>query len=105
MPDAFGTSYSIPEQPALQNPGMSSCWAQSPGLQAGAAQQVLTRAFYSLQESKIPAQSAALAMFLNLVLNLTLVWPLGTGGLAAATAARANCCGSASVFGLPETLF
>ncbi len=56
------------------------------GLTGYFAQQVLTRAFYSLQESKTPAQSALLAMFLNLVLNLTLVWSLGTGGLAAATA-------------------
>jgi putative peptidoglycan lipid II flippase len=50
------------------------------------AQQVLTRAFYSLQESRVPAQSAVLAVFINLLLNLTLVWPLGLGGLAAATA-------------------
>jgi putative peptidoglycan lipid II flippase len=47
---------------------------------------MLTRAFYSLQESGIPARSAVLAVAINLVLNLTLVWPLGTGGLAAATA-------------------
>ena len=56
------------------------------GLMGYFAQQVLTRAFYSLQESGVPARSAVLAVFLNLVLNLTLVWPLGAGGLAAATA-------------------
>ncbi len=56
------------------------------GLVGYFAQQVLTRAFYSLQESRIPAQSAVLAVVINLVLNLILVWPLGTGGLAAATA-------------------
>ena len=50
------------------------------GLVGYFAQQVLTRAFYSLQESRIPAQSAVLAVVINLVLNLILVWPLGTGG-------------------------
>lgn len=55
------------------------------GLMGYFAQQVLTRAFYALQESRVPAQSAVWAVFLNLVLNLTLVWPLGAGGLAAAT--------------------
>jgi putative peptidoglycan lipid II flippase len=56
------------------------------GLMGYFAQQVLTRAFYSLQESGVPARSAVWAVFLNLVLSLTLVWPLGAGGLAAATA-------------------
>jgi putative peptidoglycan lipid II flippase len=51
------------------------------------AQQVLARAFYSVQDSKIPARSALVAVLVNVVLNLTLVWFLGTSGLAAATAA------------------
>jgi putative peptidoglycan lipid II flippase len=55
------------------------------GLAGYFAQQVLTRAFYSLQESRVPAWSAVLAVFLNVTLNLTLVGPLGTGGLAVAT--------------------
>ncbi len=50
------------------------------------AQQVLTRAFYSMQDSKTPVKSAVIAVFANIVLNLMLIWPLGTGGLAAATA-------------------
>lgn len=49
-------------------------------------QQVLTRAFYSMQDSKTPVKSALIAVFTNIVLNLTLIWFLGTGGLAAATA-------------------
>ena len=56
------------------------------GLSGYFAQHVLARAFYSLQESDIPAKSAAAAVLINLCLNLTLVWFLGTGGLAAATA-------------------
>ena len=56
------------------------------GLVGYFTQQVLTRVFYSLQESGVPAKSAVLAVFINLLLNLTLVWSLGTAGLAAATA-------------------
>jgi putative peptidoglycan lipid II flippase len=55
------------------------------GLTGYFAQQVLTRAFYSLQESRIPARSALAAVGVSLVLNLVLVWPLGSGGLAVAT--------------------
>jgi putative peptidoglycan lipid II flippase len=51
------------------------------------AQQVITRAFYSLQDSKTPMKSAMIAVLVNIVLNLILIWFLGTGGLAASTAA------------------
>ena len=50
------------------------------------SQQVTTRAFYSLQDSKTPARSAVYAVIANIFLNLTLIWFLGTAGLAAATA-------------------
>ena len=56
------------------------------GLSGYFAQHVLARAFYSLQESDIPAKSAGAAVLVNVCLNFTLVWFLGTGGLAAATA-------------------
>ncbi len=49
-------------------------------------QQILTRAFYSMQDSKIPAKSALAAVVINIVLNLSLVWPMGTAGLALSTA-------------------
>ncbi len=49
-------------------------------------QQLLTRAFYSLKDSKWPARTAAVAVLVNVILNLTLIWPLGVGGLALATA-------------------
>ncbi|MCP4257136.1 MAG: murein biosynthesis integral membrane protein MurJ [Planctomycetes bacterium] len=51
------------------------------------SQQVMTRAFYSIQDSKTPAKSAVYAVVANIFLNLTLIWFLGTAGLAAATAA------------------
>lgn len=50
------------------------------------AQQLCTRAFYSMQDSKTPMTSALIAVVANIVLNLTLIWPFRTGGLAAATA-------------------
>ena len=56
------------------------------GLSGYFSQQILTRAFYSMQDSKTPMKSAVLAVFVNVVLNLSLIWVWGTGGLAVATA-------------------
>ncbi len=56
------------------------------GLTGYFAQQVLTRAFYSMQDSKTPVKSALIAVIANIILNLTLIWFLGTGGLALSTA-------------------
>ena len=56
------------------------------GLTGYFLQQLATRALYSMQDSKTPALSAIGAVLTNFVLNLTLIWFLGTGGLAAATA-------------------
>ncbi len=50
------------------------------------SQQILTRAFYSVQDSKTPMRSAVIAVFANIVLNLTLIWFMGTAGLAFSTA-------------------
>ncbi|MHC4856055.1 MAG: murein biosynthesis integral membrane protein MurJ [Planctomycetota bacterium] len=50
------------------------------------SQQILIRAFYSTKDSKVPAITAAGAVAVNVVLNLILIWPLGTGGLALSTA-------------------
>lgn len=49
-------------------------------------QQIATRAFYSTQDSKVPALTAVVAVFVNVVLNLTLVWFMATAGLALSTA-------------------
>ncbi|MBN1787417.1 MAG: murein biosynthesis integral membrane protein MurJ [Sedimentisphaerales bacterium] len=56
------------------------------GLAGFFMQQICTRAFYSLHESKKPAQSAFIAVVINVVLNLILIWPLGAAGLALSTA-------------------
>jgi len=50
------------------------------------AQQILARAFYSMQDSKMPMRSALVAVVANFLLNLTLIWYLGRVGLACATA-------------------
>jgi putative peptidoglycan lipid II flippase len=50
------------------------------------AQQLLARAFFSMQDSKTPTASAMIAVCANIVLNLTLIWFWGTGGLACSTA-------------------
>lgn len=50
------------------------------------AQQILAKAFYSMQDSKTPVKSALTAVCANVILNLTLIWFIGTGGLAASTA-------------------
>jgi len=56
------------------------------GLTGYFCQQITTRAFYSIQDSKTPAVSAAIAVFVNIALNLILIWPMGTAGLALSTA-------------------
>jgi len=49
-------------------------------------QQLITRAFYSVKDSKWPARTALIAVVVNVTLNLTLIWSLGVKGLALATA-------------------
>jgi putative peptidoglycan lipid II flippase len=56
------------------------------GLSGYFIQQIVTRAFYSLQDSQVPFRSALIAVFTNIILNLILIWFLGTAGLALGTA-------------------
>lgn len=51
--------------------------------------EVLSRAFYSLQDTRTPMINAAIAMVLNIILNFILVRYLGIGGLALATSIAA----------------
>ena len=52
--------------------------------------QVLTRAFYALGDTRTPTTIAVGMVALNLALNLTLIWPLAEAGLAASTAVSAT---------------
>ncbi len=64
--------------------GYASCvWAY-------ACNQLLTRAFYAMGDTRTPAFISLLALGTNLVLNLSLIWLLREAGLAWATAIAAG---------------
>jgi putative peptidoglycan lipid II flippase len=48
-------------------------------------QQICAKAYYSTQDSHRPMRTTLLAVVLNFILNLILIWPLGAAGLALAT--------------------
>lgn len=50
---------------------------------------VLTRAHYAVKDAATPWRLSLAAVGINLILNLTLIWPLGAAGLAWSTAATA----------------
>ncbi len=56
------------------------------GLTGYFAQQILARSLYSINASAAVAKSAAIAVGVNIILNLILIWPLHAAGLALATA-------------------
>ncbi|MDC3416598.1 murein biosynthesis integral membrane protein MurJ [Aquibacillus salsiterrae] len=51
--------------------------------------EILSRTFYSLQDTKTPMINAAIGMFMNIILNIILSRFLGIGGLALATSISA----------------
>ncbi|WP_077369203.1 murein biosynthesis integral membrane protein MurJ [Anaerosalibacter sp. Marseille-P3206] len=53
---------------------------------------ILSKAFYSLQDTKTPMINAAIAMAMNIVLNIILSKYMGIGGLALATSISAIFC-------------
>lgn len=53
---------------------------------------IISRAFYSLQDTKTPMVNAAIAMAMNIVLNIILSKFMGIGGLALATIISAIFC-------------
>ncbi|WP_094549326.1 murein biosynthesis integral membrane protein MurJ [Petroclostridium xylanilyticum] len=54
--------------------------------------EVLSRAFYSLHDTRTPMMNAAIAMGMNIILNIILSKFLGIGGLALATSISAIFC-------------
>jgi len=54
--------------------------------------EILSRAFYSFQDTKTPMINAAIAMAINIVLNIILSKDMGIGGLALATSISAIFC-------------
>ncbi len=51
---------------------------------------MLNRVYYSFQDTKTPMINGALAVGLNVVLNLLLIKPMGHSGLALATSISAT---------------
>ena len=64
------------------------------GLWAFAGVRIVVSAFYSLQDTKTPAITAAIAVVANVLFSLALMNPLGPGGLALATALAAMLNGA-----------
>lgn len=62
------------------------------GLIGFALREVISQVFYSLQDSKTPMINAAIAMIMNIILNIILSRFLGIGGLALATSISAIFC-------------
>ena len=56
------------------------------GIWAYCGVHVVVRGFYALQDTKTPVKVGVGLVALNVPLNLILIWPLGTGGLALSTA-------------------
>lgn len=67
----------------------SALFFYSLGMIGFGLREVLSRTFYSLQETKTPAINAAIAVVLNIILNIILSRYLGIGGLALATSISA----------------
>ncbi|NQT06281.1 MAG: murein biosynthesis integral membrane protein MurJ [Candidatus Omnitrophica bacterium] len=55
------------------------------GLFSYAGIKILVFSFYSMQDTRTPVKTACIALVINVVLNLILMWPLKIGGLALAT--------------------
>ncbi|MGH2458691.1 MAG: murein biosynthesis integral membrane protein MurJ [Chloroflexota bacterium] len=64
------------------------------GLFGMATTEIVTRAFYALQDTLTPVKVAGLGMIVNLALALALVHPLGENGLALATAVAGSVEGA-----------
>ena len=71
----------------------SALMCYSTGMIGFAWQEVLNKSFYSMQESKIPLQTAILAIAINVVVSLSLFTFAGVAGLAIAAAISATCSG------------
>lgn len=62
------------------------------GMIGFALREVLTKAFYSLQDTKTPMINASIAVLINIIFNIILSKYLGIGGLAFATSIATTFC-------------
>ncbi|HVW38939.1 MAG TPA: lipid II flippase MurJ, partial [Pirellulales bacterium] len=66
---------------------MIACYAL--GVWAFCAAPVIVRGYYALGDQQTPLKTGAIAMLVNLLLNLALIWPLAEAGLALSTSLSA----------------
>jgi putative peptidoglycan lipid II flippase len=74
------------------------------GLWAFAGVRIIVASFYSLQDTKTPAWTAAAAVVANIIFSLLLMGPLGAPGLALATALASMLNGTILVIALNRRL-
>lgn len=67
----------------------SALFYYSFGLIAYGGIKLLVTAFYSMHDTRTPVKTAFFAVIVNILLNLTLMWPMKLGGLALATSISA----------------
>lgn len=68
----------------------SALFFYSFGLFAYSGIKLLVSCFYSMHDTMTPVKTASVAVVLNIILNLILMWPLKLGGLALATSISAT---------------
>jgi putative peptidoglycan lipid II flippase len=85
----FGRGAFDPEAISMTSSGL---FYYSIGMIGFGLREILSRAFYSMQDTKTPMINAAVAMGMNIVLNIILSRFLGLGGLALATSISAIFC-------------
>ncbi|WP_353894478.1 murein biosynthesis integral membrane protein MurJ [Proteinivorax hydrogeniformans] len=74
------------------------------GMVAFGMREILSRVFFSLQDTKTPMVNASIAVGLNVVLNIILFRFLGIGGLALATSVSAIFCSALLIFSLKKKI-
>lgn len=85
----FGRGAFDPQAISMTSTGL---FYYSIGMLGFGLREIISRAFYSLQDTKTPMLNAAIAMTMNIVLNLILSKFMGIGGLALATSISAIFC-------------
>lgn len=85
----FGRGAFDPQAISMTSTGL---FYYSIGMLGFGLRDIISRAFYSLQDTKTPMINAAIAMTMNIVLNLILSKYIGIGGLALATSISAIFC-------------
>ena len=68
----------------------SALFFYSFGLVAYSGIKILVTCFYSMNDTMTPVKTAGIAVFVNVILNLILMWPLALGGLALSTSISAT---------------